>query len=108
MFCGETIFIDHTTSKVDIHYRVSVGASDAVQYKELYEQEAMECGGLIQSYRGNNSAFKTKTFKDDIRKRKQLITLSGVGTHGQNGVVERAIQKTVNSARTMMLHQALL
>ena len=36
------------------------------------------------------------------------MSFSGVGAHGQNGVAERAIQTTVNSARTMMLHQALL
>ena len=36
------------------------------------------------------------------------MSYSGVGTHGKNGVTERAIQPIVTSARTMMLHQALL
>ena len=36
------------------------------------------------------------------------MSYSGVGAHGQNGVAERAIQTVVTSARTMMLHQALL
>ena len=31
-----------------------------------------------------------------------------MGTYGQNGVAERAIGTVVNSACTMMLHQALL
>ena len=36
-----------------------------------------------------------------------MMSLSGVGDHGKNGVTERAIHTVVNSARTMMLHQAL-
>ena len=37
-----------------------------------------------------------------------MLTLSGVGAHGQNGVAERSIGTTINSARTMLLHQTLL
>ena len=36
------------------------------------------------------------------------MTYSGVGVHQQNGVAERGMPTVVNSARTMMLHQALL
>ena len=36
------------------------------------------------------------------------MSYSGVGSHGQHGVAERGISTVVNSARTMMLHQALL
>ena len=36
------------------------------------------------------------------------MSYSGVGAHGQNGVAEREIQTVVTSARTMMIHQALL
>ena len=35
------------------------------------------------------------------------MSYSGVGVHQQNGVAERGISTVVNSARTMMLHQAL-
>ena len=43
MFCGGTIFIDHAIAKVDMHHQASLGASDTVRCKELYEQEVMEC-----------------------------------------------------------------
>ena len=68
----------------------------------------MSYGVTVRSYRGDSGVFKSQIFKDHIKRRKQLLSLSGVGTHGQNGVVERAIQTVVNSERTMMLHQALL
>ena len=35
------------------------------------------------------------------------MSLSGVGTHGQNGVAENLIRTVVSSSRKMMLHQAL-
>ena len=60
------------------------------------------------SYRGDNGVYKYNAFKEDIVKRKQTLTLSGVEMHGQNGTAERSIGTIVNAARTMMLHQALL
>ena len=36
------------------------------------------------------------------------MSYSRVGAHAQNGVVERGIQDIATSARTMMLHQALM
>ena len=52
--------------------------------------------------------YKSKAFKDDLELRGQSMSFSGVGVHQQNGVAERSISTVVNSARTMMLHQALL
>ena len=45
---------------------------------------------------------------DDLKHTHQKMSYSGVGTHGKNGVVERAIQTVVNYSRTMILLQALL
>ena len=88
MYCGGIIFVDHAPSKVDVLHQVSLGSVYTVQFKELYEQEATEYSVSIKSYRGDNGVFKTQYFKDDTRKQKQLITLSGVVTHDQNGVAE--------------------
>ena len=89
-------------------HQVSLGATDTVRSKGLYEQEAADMGVEILSYRGDNGVYKSKKFKDDLLIRHQTMTYSGVGVHGQNGVAERGISTVVNSARTMMLHQALL
>ena len=83
--------MDHATSKIDVYHQVSLGGSDTVRNKELYGQKAKEYGVKIQSYRGDNGVFKYQVFQEDIKKRDQLLTFSGVGTHGQNGVVERSI-----------------
>ena len=52
--------------------------------------------------------YKSKEFKEDLARRQQTITYSGVGAHGQNGVSERGIPKELIFSRTMMLHQALM
>ena len=52
--------------------------------------------------------YKCTTFKEDIAKLKQILTLSGVGTHEKNGVAEQSIGTTINIVCTTMLHQALL
>ena len=100
--------MDHATSKIDIYHQLSLGGSDTVCNKELYEQKEGEHGVKIQSYRGDNGVFKYQVFQYDIKKRNQLLAFSGVGIHGQNGVADQAIQTVVISARTMMLHQAAL
>jgi len=108
MYCGGTLFVDHATGHIKIYNQVTLGASDTIRSKELYELQAWEMGVKVKKYHGDNGIFKAKAFKDDLEKRRQEMSYSGVGAHGQNGVAERAIQTVVHSARTMMLHQALL
>ena len=88
---GEGICVDHATSKIDVIHQVSRGVSDTVRNKELYEQEAIEYGVTVKSYRGDNGLFKSQVFRNGIKRRQQFISFSGVGTHGQNVVAERAI-----------------
>ena len=104
MLCGGTLFVDHGSSKIDIFHQVSLGTSDTIRSKELYEQAAAESGVQIKHYRGDNGVYRSSAFKKNIQKRQQNITFFGVGLHGKNGVAERIIQTMVNSARTMMLH----
>ena len=56
----------------------------------------------IHKYHWDNGDYKSKLFSDDLEKRHQTISLYSVGSHGQNVVVEMAIQKM------MMLYQALI
>ena len=108
MFSGGTLFVDHATGYIKVYNQVSLGGSDTVRSKELFELHAWEMGIKIQKYHGDNGVYKSKAYKDDLDKRHQEMSYSGVGAHGQNGVAERAIQTVTHSARTMMLHQALL
>ena len=108
MFSGGTLFVDHATGYIKVYNQVSLGGSDTVRSKELFELHAYEMGIKILKYHGDNGVYKSKAYKEDLDKRHQEMSYSGVGAHGQNGVAERAIQTVTHSARTMMLHQALL
>ncbi len=53
MFCGGTLFNDHVSSKIDVFHQVSLGASDTIMSKKLYEQQAAEMDINILTYKGD-------------------------------------------------------
>ena len=101
------LFVDHRSGKIDVYHQVSLGASDTIRGKELYEQSAAKSSVQIQHLRGDNGVYISDAFQKDAKKRNIIMDFSGVGVCGKNGVAERAIQIVVNSARKMMLHQSL-
>ena len=108
MYCGGILFNEYASSKIDVYYQFSLAASGTIRSKELYDQKAEEVGLKVLAYREDNEVYKFKAFLDDLARRVQTMMYSRVGAHAQNGVAERGILIIVNSARTMMLHQALL
>ena len=60
------VFVDHTSSTIIIYNQVSLGASDIVRRKELYELWATEHGVSVKSYRGNNGVYTSNMFKEDL------------------------------------------
>ncbi|MGH3053526.1 MAG: hypothetical protein ACRDL7_00935 [Gaiellaceae bacterium] len=107
MFCGGTIFCDHASGLINVHHQVTLGASDTLRSKLLFERMSANNGVHIKNYCGDNGVFASKDFRGELALQKQGLTLSGVGAHHQNGVAERAIQTVTAHARIMMLHAAL-
>ena len=83
MYCGGSLFVDHATGHIKIYNQVTLGASDTILSKEIYELQAWEMGVKVKKYHGDNDIFKPKAFKDDLDKMHQEISYSGVGAHGQ-------------------------
>ena len=108
MLCGGTFVVDHASGLIIMYNQMPLGTSDTISSKELYEMKAHEFWITVNSYRGENGVYKTQDFVEDLKIPHQTMIFSGVESHDQNGIVERAIKIVVNSARTMMLHQALL
>ena len=71
MYCGGNLFNDHASSKIDIFHQLSLGASDTVEKKELYEQRSDDVVVKISDYRGDNVVYKSKEFKDELVRRGQ-------------------------------------
>ena len=87
---------------------MSLNASEKIRNKDIFELVASEVGIKITSYREDNWVYKPAAFQEELKRRHQKMKLSDIGTHGKDGVVERSIGTTVNSAKTMIMYQALL
>ena len=71
MYCSGTVFVNHTSGVITIYYQVSLGTSDTVRSKEIYELWALQHGVTIKSYRGDNGVYKSTLFKEDLAQRHQ-------------------------------------
>ena len=108
MYIKRAVYIDHVSYVIKVYNQVFVGASDTIRSKELYDQHDLEMRIKIKSYRGDNGLYNSNTLQQDLLKRYQKISISGVDSHYQNRVAERVIQTIVSSAPTIMIHQALM
>lgn len=106
-YTGGIIFVDHASGYMFAVNLVSLGASETVRAKRLFERHMASFGVKVQQYRGDNGVFRSKEFKADLDIHQQTIEFSGVGAHHQNGIAERAIRTISDMARTMMIHANL-
>jgi hypothetical protein len=89
---------------IKVYHQVSLGASDTLESKRLFEAEASQCGVSVDSFHADNGIFKAQAWTAQLQEQSQGQSLSGVGAHHQNALAERAIQTVHNSARAMLLH----
>jgi hypothetical protein len=75
--------------------------------KNTFEKGAAQFGVHIWTFKADNAPFSSIEFTNDVANKGQDIACSGVGSHHQNGVAERAIKTITSWARTMMLHAIL-
>ena len=72
--------------------------------KTSFERHAKDGGVAIKAYQADNDQFADKGFQDATRECNQKITYCTVGSHHQNGIVERKIKELTLIARTLLLH----
>ena len=66
IYTGGTLFVDHATRYVKIYNQVSLGTTDTVRSKELYELHIWELGIKVKKYHGDNDVFKAKAYREDL------------------------------------------
>ena len=103
-FVGGSLFVDHFSGFMWVHFQTSLSAAQAIQGKHGLERFAKQYGVKIKGYHADNHPFASEEFVTDLHSLDQSITYSAPGTHFQNGVVERAQQLVFANARAMMLH----
>ena len=99
-----TVYFDHFSGYSYIHLQCSTDTEDTILSKYAFEQLFLTNDVTVSSYMADNGRFAEKGYRDAIRNSKQTITYCGVGSHHQNGIVERHIGELTSSARTLLLH----
>jgi hypothetical protein len=83
-------------------------ASDTINSKRIFEQQARGCGVEIAHDHTNNGVFKSNDFDKELTAERQTVNRSATGSHHQNGNAEQSIQTVQNKARAMMLHASIM
>jgi hypothetical protein len=99
-----TVFVDHFTNLSYVHLQTSTNALETLEAKHEFERFAQSCGVQIRHYHADNGRFAESVWKDDIQKKGQQLTFSGVGAHHQNGRAEKRIRDLQDLARTSLIH----
>ena len=63
MYSGGTIFVDHASGLIHVEHQVSLGASETVMSKKLFERMAKDHGVMISGYHGDNGIFTAQEFE---------------------------------------------
>jgi hypothetical protein len=99
-----TVFVDHFTNMSYVHLQTSTNAVETLEAKTEFEKFALTCGVLIKHYHADNGRFAESVWKEDVQKKGQQLTFSGVGAHHQNGRAEKRIRDLQDLARTSLIH----
>ena len=106
-FNGGTIFCDAASGFLSIHHQQTFTSHETLQSMLSFEREAAEVGVDIKGYNTDNGVYTAKQIMNKLQTDKQLLRLSGVGAHHQNGVAENTIKNVSRKGRIFMFHAAL-
>ena len=105
---GATFFIDKNSDKVYVHLMCDHTAVSTFKVKHAYERLAGTSNVRILRYHADNGRFTDASFSNDCGDNDQILSFCGVGSHHQNGIVEKKIRDIVEYARTLLAHGAYL
>ena len=101
---GGCVFIDNDSRYSYTHLQSSIDGDQTLEAKQGFEYHSHTHGVTIKSYHADNGIFAEKLFRDQVQADEQSISYCAVGTHHQNGIVERHIGTLTHGARTNLLH----
>ena len=89
---------------MSLHPQISFTTSKTAQSMLSFDQEAATVDVEIKGYNTDNGVYTAKEILAKLEQDSQILRLSGVGAHHQNGPTENAIK---NVPRIFMFHAAL-
>ena len=102
--CGATGFMDHHTGYNYSALQTLLDEMQTLAAKQSFQAHANGCGVNVKSYRADNGRYAEKFFRDAVKQSNQTIDFCAVGTHNQNGIIERYFQRLSSNARMLLLH----
>ena len=93
---------------MSIKNQVDINATETVKAKLIFKREDQSQGVAIKVYHTYNGIFNAYEFMKEMFKNQQKISFSGARASHKNGALERAINMVVTTARTMLMHAALI
>jgi hypothetical protein len=102
-----TVFVDHHSNLSFVYPQISTTSEETLQAKRAYEIFPESHGVKPTHYHADNGRFSDSLWREDILKKGQRLTFSGVGAHHQNGKAEKKIRDIQDLARASLMHAAI-
>ena len=106
-YVGCYIFVDSMSTFIHVEHQLGFSGSDTIRAKQNFEKLALYLGELVESYKTDNSVFKSNTCLSHVRENNQKLSYCGFNTHHKNGASERATRTVSKCARAQLLHAAI-
>ena len=103
-YTAATIFVDHFSRLRYVHLVTSLSSQETIEATKAFKRFAADHGVRIKQYHADNGRFTDNALKQHCSQQHQTMSYWGANAHFQNGIAERAIRDTTDTARTMLLH----
>ena len=77
-YVGGCVFVDHTSSYIQVEQQLGVSTSEAIKAKQSYENHCLDHGIMVDTHLADNGVFKVNTFINFIRNHAQRLRFCGV------------------------------
>jgi transposase InsO family protein len=85
---GGTIFVDDASGLILTHHQPTMGSSDTLRSLGIMEQFFLDYNVSIQHFHTDNGIFTSNEFRKHLVDHDYKMSLSGAGSHHQNGIAE--------------------
>ncbi len=103
-YCAATIFVDSFSDYTHVSLQEDLTMDSTLDAKLDYERKLSTFGVTTSGYHADNGRFAEAACKESCQALHQKIQFCGVGSHHQNGIVERRIRDLSDAARASLLH----
>ncbi len=99
-----TVFVDSFTDYTHVSLQEDLKLDSTLDAKLDYEQKFSTFGVTTAGYHADIGRFAEAAWKESCQALNQRVQFCGMGSHHQNGIIERRICDLPEAARASLLH----